>query len=59
MVPPEIIDYVIVHALAHLRESNHTKIFWRIVSNHDPGYVEHVAWLDENSARLVFSKEDV
>lgn len=59
MAPPEIIDYVVIHELAHLREPNHTNAFWSIVADHDSNYQDHSAWLDENSAQLVFSDEDL
>lgn len=59
MAPPEIIDYVVIHELAHLQEPNHTKEFWRLVGEYDPDYAEHADWLDEHSARLIFSEEDI
>lgn len=37
-LPPSLIDYVLVHELAHLREANHTPEFWSIVSRLMPGY---------------------
>lgn len=59
MAPPTVIDHVIIHEIAHLREQNHTQRFRDIVSQHDPDYDEHANWLEENSARLVFSREDL
>ncbi|ELZ08592.1 hypothetical protein C479_14673 [Halovivax asiaticus JCM 14624] len=59
MAPPAIIDYVCIHELAHLREANHTDAFWALVADHDPAYREHAEWLDEHSARLIFSSEDL
>ena len=59
MAPSEIIDYVVIHELAHLREPNHTNEFWRLVSKYDPDYAEHADWLDEHSTQLIFSNDDL
>lgn len=37
-LPPSLIDYVLVHELAHLAEANHTPAFWAIVSRLMPSY---------------------
>lgn len=39
--PPAIIDYVIIHELAHRLEMNHSKKFWEIVKKHDGEYLIH------------------
>jgi hypothetical protein len=39
--PPAIIDYVIIHELAHRLEMNHSKKFWEIVKKHDSEYLVH------------------
>jgi predicted metal-dependent hydrolase len=36
----EVIDYVIIHELAHLIEPNHSKDFWAIVFKYCPNYKE-------------------
>jgi len=59
MAPPEVVDYVVIHELAHLRERNHTKRFWRIIEEHDPEFERHVEWLKENGVRLIFTEEDL
>jgi predicted metal-dependent hydrolase len=40
-LPSEIIDYVIIHELMHLKELNHSKRFWELVNMHDPDYKYH------------------
>lgn len=59
MAPSDIVDYVVVHELAHLREQNHTDEFWSLVAEHDPEYTEHAKWLEENSTSLIFSTDDL
>lgn len=34
----EIIDYVIIHELAHSKFPNHSKDFWKLVEKYDPDY---------------------
>lgn len=45
--PKDVIDYVIIHELAHLYEMNHSKKFWDIVSQVMPDYKEKEKWLSE------------
>ncbi|QWC18212.1 SprT family zinc-dependent metalloprotease [Halorubrum sp. 2020YC2] len=59
MAPSDIVDYVVVHELAHLREQNHTDEFWSLVAEHDPEYTEHSEWLEDNSTSLIFSTDDL
>lgn len=56
MAPSEVIDYIVVHELAHLRESNYTQVFWDIVAEYIPDYPEHAEWFTENSTQLIFPK---
>ena len=46
--PEDVIDYVIVHELAHLKEMNHSPKFWKIVADVMPDYEEKEVWLKEN-----------
>jgi len=59
MTPREIVDYIVIHELAHLREPNHTDDFWSLVAEYDPAYEKHARWLEENSAQLIFSDTDL
>ena len=47
-----VIDYVIVHELAHLIEANHTPRFWNIVRTQVPTMEKAKAWLKENGQLL-------
>jgi predicted metal-dependent hydrolase len=48
-LPVEIIDYVIIHELAHLIELNHSKGFWDVVKLADPDFREHRKLLRKHS----------
>ena len=52
MTPLDVIDYVIVHELAHIPEKNHSYRFWNKVSSVLPDYKERRKWLRENSAKF-------
>lgn len=50
--PPEVLDYVVVHELAHRREMNHSKAFYNIVESVLPDYKKSRRWLRENGESL-------
>jgi len=54
MAPPSIVDYVIIHELAHVRHADHSPRFWRVVEQYDPAYREKETWLDEHGPTLIF-----
>ena len=51
LMPEAVMDYVIVHELAHRREMNHSAAFWQIVETYLPDYRERRQWLKENGIR--------
>ncbi len=50
--PEGILDYVITHELAHLKESNHSQAFWRLVGTAMPDYKERARWLRKNGGTI-------
>ena len=48
MAPLRVIDYVVVHELAHLEEKNHSKRFWNKIKIMLSDYEQHKEWLKEN-----------
>jgi len=58
MAPEDVVDYVVIHELAHLKHMNHSKKFWTIVDQYCPNWKKHRRWLalheDELKARTAF-----
>lgn len=52
MAPMKVVDYVVVHELAHTKEMNHSKRFWGLVAQMYPEYKEHKKWLKEHGHKL-------
>lgn len=52
--PPEVIDYILIHELAHLVEHNHSDRFWKLVERAMPGYKLAEDWLHKNGERCIF-----
>ncbi|MFV0386560.1 M48 family metallopeptidase [Paracoccus sp. (in: a-proteobacteria)] len=52
MAPPEVLDYVAAHEVAHLAHMDHSPRFWAQVRALMPGYAPRRAWLRDHGSRL-------
>ncbi|RNA68806.1 M48 family metallopeptidase [Alteribacter keqinensis] len=52
MAPMAIVDYLLVHELAHIKHPNHSKEFWQLVRSVLPDYEERKEWLRINGPTL-------
>ena len=52
MAPLPVIDYVIVHELAHIRHKNHSTRFWALVRRFMPDYQSRRKWLTKHGHEL-------
>ena len=53
LAPFEVLDYVVVHELCHLREANHSRRFWKLVETRRPDWRVHRDWLHEHGPELL------
>jgi len=53
MAPPEVLDYVAAHEVAHLVEMNHSPAFWATCERLYPGYETPRRWLRERGAEIL------
>lgn len=52
MAPPAVLDYVVIHELAHRSHLNHSDRFWALVAAHCPDYAVWLAWLKSHGPYL-------
>lgn len=53
LMPPPVIDYVVIHELSHRKHMNHSANFWKTVETYMPNYQQHRKWLKKNGAALL------
>jgi predicted metal-dependent hydrolase len=54
LAPDEVIDYVLIHELAHLLVPNHSRKFWKLVEQAMPHYKQCELWLKNHGKRCDF-----
>lgn len=52
--PEAVIDYLVVHELAHLVHADHSKKFWDLVASHDPSWRQHRRWLRDHQNEVEY-----
>lgn len=52
MAPLSVLDYIVVHELAHIKHSNHTQEFWHEVDKAMPDFKQRKDWLRVNGAGM-------
>lgn len=52
LFPPEVLRYIVIHELCHLKHFNHSPNFWREVERHDSRFRDSIAWLKQHGARM-------
>lgn len=52
MTPPKVIDYLVAHEVAHLKEMNHGPQFWQLCRELCPDTDRCKAWLKRNGGAL-------
>lgn len=53
IAPPEILEYVVVHELCHIKVRNHSAHFWALVEEHLPDYQSRRHWLKKHGGSLM------
>lgn len=53
LAPEEVLDYVVVHELAHRKQMNHSALFWQEVERECPDYKKPLRWLKDRGGALL------
>lgn len=52
LAPPQVLDYVAAHEVAHLRHMDHSPAFWAAVASLCPNYDQQRRWLRQEGVSL-------
>jgi predicted metal-dependent hydrolase len=55
MAPKEVLEYVVVHELCHIKIKNHSSQFWALVAEHLPDYQKRRLWLKKQGRSLMLA----
>lgn len=53
MAPEEVVRYVVLHEVCHLKHLNHSSEFWSLVHSVMPDYEMYKEWLNKNGSKLM------
>ena len=51
--PDEILDYIILHELCHIKINDHSHHYWDLVRKYMPSYQEKIKWLNVNTSSMI------
>jgi predicted metal-dependent hydrolase len=51
--PEDVIDYIVLHELCHLKIKEHSHHYWNLVYKFMPNYHEKIEWLRVNGGSLL------
>jgi len=52
-VPADVINYIIIHELCHVRIKDHSYRYWNLVRKFTPNYQDKIVWLEANSKNIL------
>ncbi|MBK8817181.1 MAG: M48 family metallopeptidase [Methylococcaceae bacterium] len=55
MAPKDVLEYVVVHELCHIKVKNHSSQFWSLVAEHLPDYQQRRQWLKKQGRSLMMA----
>lgn len=58
MAPKEVLEYVVVHELCHIKVKNHSSQFWGLVAEHLADYPKRRLWLKQQGRSLMLAFSD-
>ena len=51
--PEDVIDYIVLHELCHLKIEEHSHHYWDMLHKFMPNYQDKIEWLKVNGSNLI------